>query len=238
MFLQGAYKFVVGYIEIQAEGYFVERFLNLCLNRKIEIWDVKRKYDGVIELKINNYDINNIYEIADNTKTNITIVKKNGIPHIASLYKKRKVFILICILALTSMYLASQRIWQIDITGNYSFPKSEIEKEIELENIRIGMLKKDIDFDSIKNEIYLRRKDILWLGLDISGVKLNVEVIERTDPDENYLHGKPCDIVSNKDGIITKIFVREGTKVKNVGDTVMKGDILVSRNNKIRLFRR
>lgn len=228
MFLQKTFQYTMGYLELKIEGYFVERFVNLCLNRNIEIWDVNRKYDGMIELKINRNDFKKIDEIVSVTKTKVTILKKVGVPHLVSLYRKRKLFVLICILCATFIYLASMRVWQIEIMGDYSIPQSEIERELNTENVKVGMLKNDLDFDTVKRNIYLRRSDILWIGFDIKGVKLSVEVLERTDPKQDLLYGKPCDIVSNKDGIISKIFVREGTKLKSVGDVVMKGEVLVS----------
>ncbi|MBQ9279840.1 MAG: sporulation protein YqfD [Clostridia bacterium] len=230
MFLQNTYRFTVGYVEIQVEGYFVERFLNLCLNRNIEVWDINRKYDGIIILKLHHYDLEKINEIAEVTKTEVKILKKNGVPHIANLYSKRKIFLMISILVMILIYLASQRIWQIAIIGDFSFPLEEIENELLMEKVKVGMHKDDLDFDSIKNRIYVRRSDILWMGFEINGVKLTVEVLERTDPPKDALTGKPCDIISDKDGIIAKIFVREGTKLKNVGDVVVKGETLVSRS--------
>lgn len=228
MFLQKTYKFAVGYIEIQIEGYFVERFINLCLNRNIEIWDVKKKYDGIMTLKIKEIDHKKIDEIAAITRSKVTVIKSVGVPHIAKTYNKRKIFILVCAIALVFIYLCSLRIWQIDITGDFSIPIEEIEKELEIENVHIGMKKNDLDFDTIKSNIYMRRNDILWMGFSIKGVKAVVEVVERSKIVEDVLKDKPCDIVADRDGVIEKINVRDGMKAKNVGDVIFKGDILVS----------
>lgn len=228
MFLQKTYQYTIGYIELMIEGYFVERFVNLCLNRNIEIWDVKRKQDGIIELKIHKYDFPKIEEIAEITKSKVTIQKEVGVPHVVSLYSKRKLFVFIFVLLILLIYLASQRVWKIQIIGDFSIPVEDIKNELKIENVSVGMLKKDLDFDNIKRNIYLRRSDILWLGFEIKGVKMMVEVLERTAPKEEELKGLPCDIVADKEGIISKIFVKEGTKLKNVGDVVTKGETLVS----------
>ena len=82
MFLQNTYNYAIGYANIQVEGYFTERFMNLCMNRNIQIWDISRKYDGVITLKINSKDLEKVKDIATTTKSNLTILKSDGIPYI------------------------------------------------------------------------------------------------------------------------------------------------------------
>ena len=228
LFLRNTYNFAVGYAKIQIEGYFVERFINLCLNRNIEVWDVCKKYEGVITLKVKLHDLEKLNEIADITRSEVTIIKNAGIPYVASLYSKRKIFFAVSAIALILIYLGSLRIWDIEITGDFSIPIEEIQKELLTENVKVGMKKDDLDFDTIKRNIYMRRSDILWMGFDIKGVKAVIEVLERTEPKKDELKDKPCNIVADKDGVVEKIFVRDGTRVKNVGEVVFKGDMLVS----------
>ena len=43
MFLENTWRYMRGYICIKVEGYFVERFLNLCMLKNIELWNIKKK---------------------------------------------------------------------------------------------------------------------------------------------------------------------------------------------------
>ncbi len=218
----------MGYVEVQVEGYFVERFINLCMNRNIEIWDIKRKHDGIIEFKIRNCDMNKINKIAEVTRSNISIVNEVGIPHLAKKYKKRRIFFIVFFCAILGIYLLSLRIWKIEIVGDFSIPINEIREELIQEDFKIGVAKKNLDFDKIKRNIYIRRNDILWMGFEIKGTKAIVEVTERKLPNVDELDGVPCNIVSDKDGVVEKILVRVGNKMVEKGDVVFKGDILVS----------
>lgn len=228
MFLQNTYNYAIGYIQIQIEGFFVERFINLCMNRNIEVWNINKIYDGIITLKIRGYDWNKIEEIANLTKSKVTILKREGLPQITKRYSNRKIFAVVCLVAVICIYLYSLRIWHIDIEGDFSIPIEEINQLLMDENVYIGMLKKNLDFDEVKTNIYLKRNDILWIGFTIKGTRATVEVLERTLKDKKVLANEPCNIVSDKDGIIEKISVREGTKNAQKGDPVFKGDILVS----------
>lgn len=228
MFLRNTYNYTMGYVEVQVEGYFVERFINLCMNRNIEIWDIKRKHDGIIEFKIRNCDMNKINKIAEVTRSNISIVNEVGIPHLAKKYKKRRIFFIVFFCAILGIYLLSLRIWKIEIVGDFSIPINEIREELIQEDFKIGVAKKNLDFDKIKRNIYIRRNDILWMGFEIKGTKAIVEVTERKLPNVDELDGVPCNIVSDKDGVVEKILVRVGNKMVEKGDVVFKGDILVS----------
>ena len=82
MFLRSTYNYAIGYANIQVEGYFVERFINLCMNRNIEVWDINKLYDGVITLKIKNSDLPRVDELADITRSKVTVIKESGVPYI------------------------------------------------------------------------------------------------------------------------------------------------------------
>ena len=34
--------YICGYIRVSVEGYYIERFINICTNKKIIIWNLKR----------------------------------------------------------------------------------------------------------------------------------------------------------------------------------------------------
>ena len=44
---------LTGVVTIQIEGFFTERFINLCKINNIKIWDIRNIVKGVIRFKIN-----------------------------------------------------------------------------------------------------------------------------------------------------------------------------------------
>lgn len=228
MFLLKTYEFCKGYSEIQIEGYFVERFVNLCSLRGIKIWDIDKKTEGIINLKIYEKDLSKVDELLKITRSQMRIIKKSGIPNITNLYKKRKLFILISLICCAVIYFLGLHIWDIEIIGNEKIATQEIEKLLQEENIKIGRRKDSIDFEKMKSNIYIKRQDVLWIGVTVKGVKATIEILERKNADVDLLEGFPTNIVADRDGVIQKISVREGTKCVEPGDVVCKGDILVS----------
>ena len=42
MFIKIILSYVLGYLKLSVEGYYIERFINICKNNKITIWNLKR----------------------------------------------------------------------------------------------------------------------------------------------------------------------------------------------------
>ena len=43
MFLKVWLNYIIGYVNIKVESYFLERFINICISKKIFLWNIKRK---------------------------------------------------------------------------------------------------------------------------------------------------------------------------------------------------
>ena len=92
MFIKIIFSYILGYLSISVEGYYIERFINICKNNKIAIWNLKRDKDIKLYLRIGIRDFKNVCKVAKKTKCKIKIVNKRGVPFLVHKYKKRKVF--------------------------------------------------------------------------------------------------------------------------------------------------
>ena len=52
MFIKILFNYIIGYLRICVEGYYIERFINICTNNKILIWNLKRDKNIRLYLKI------------------------------------------------------------------------------------------------------------------------------------------------------------------------------------------
>lgn len=80
-------RFIKGYLVIHISGYGAERFLNLCHNRNIFLWDIFYT-DHVYAMKISTGDYKEIAEILTKTGTKAAIQKQCGLPYFLSKIKK------------------------------------------------------------------------------------------------------------------------------------------------------
>ncbi len=221
-------KKMQGFVLIQVEGYFSERFLNLALNQRIVIWDIKKVQDGRIIAKVAPKEFKKLRAIAKITKCRVKILKKRGVPFVLLKYKKRKVFALLVLVTIVAISIYNSYIWKIDIVGDFTIPIEEVKKQLSEENLNVPVKKKDINIDSIKLNMSLKRNDLAWIGVSVKGTKATVEIVEKVIPNIDELNGIPCNIVASKDGIITKIYARDGIACVEKDDLVQKGQILIS----------
>ena len=84
------YMFCAGFVEIKVEGFFIERFLNICRNKNIILQDLQKEKGTYLNVKILKSDFKEIRHIAKKTKCKVKIEKKSGIPFFVNRYRKRK----------------------------------------------------------------------------------------------------------------------------------------------------
>ena len=105
--------------------------------------------------------------------------------------------------------------------------QKEILEIIKNEGVEVGKYKNKIDVQSLINKIRIAREDVAWVGMEIKGTNLIIEVVEADKKPDIIDESDFCNIVAIKDGIVTKVEAQNGTPVVKVGDMVKKGDILV-----------
>jgi len=221
-------NYIVGYVNIKVESYFLERFINICISKKIFLWNIKRKKSTILYANISIKDYKRLKEITKKTKSRVKIESKKGLPFLIYKYRKRKIFLGLFVLILIGLIATSNFIWNIEITGNIEISKEDIMQVLNENGLKVGVSKNKIDKNLLINKIRLQRDDIAWIGISMKGTNAIVEIKETDKAPEIINENEYCNIISNKNASITKINVQNGTAAVNIGDIVKVGDILVS----------
>lgn len=227
MIIRLIYMFFAGYVYVSAEGFFIERFINICKNKKILLEDLHMENSAYIKFKILKSDFKELKDIARTAKCKIKIEKKKGIPFLINRYRKRKIFAVAIFAIAIFIFILTKFIWNIEVQGNENVSKEEILNVVKEYGIEIGALKNNLDTEKISNLILLQRDDLTWIGISIQGTNAIITVKEAIPKPEIIDKTEVCDIVASKDAVISKIVVQNGTARVNVGDEVKKGDLLV-----------
>lgn len=221
-------NYIIGYYNVQIDGFYIEKFINICMKENIFLWGIKRKKSSIILAKIGMEDYKLAKEIASKNQTIIEVKSRVGIKFSIEKYKNRKAFFITVAVMCIFIYSLSKFVWKIEITGTQNISEEEILSEIKENGIRVGTLKSKIDTDKIVNDIRLKRDDIAWIGIEISGTKVNVKIVEATKKPEIIDENEYTNIVATKDGEIQKVVAQNGTVMCKKGDKVKKGDILIA----------
>ncbi len=209
-------KYAFGYVKISVEGYYIERFINTCISRSVLLWNVKREKLTYMHANVGIKEYKMLKQIAKKTNCKIKIEGKKGVPFIMNRYRKRKIFFILLIVIILSMYGTSKFVWNIEIEGTNNIPKEEIITALEQNGLKIGTMKRKIDTQEIINKIRLERDDIAWMNIDLRGTNIIVKIVETTKKPEIVKQDEYCNIVSNKKGQITKITATSGTTLVKV----------------------
>lgn len=221
-------SYIFGYVRITIEGYYIERFINICINNKILIWNIKREKEGVkLFLNVGINDFKRLIQVSKKTKCKIKINKKTGMPFLLNKYRKRKIFALFLVIVIIAIMISSNYIWNIEIKVEDNQELIGIDADIQEAGLTLGKLKSKVYTTDIIRQIRLKRDDISWIGIELKGTNAIVKIVKAKEAPEIIDENDYTNIVANKSGIITKIVAQNGTAKVKIGDTVEKGMILI-----------
>jgi len=216
MLFKWLYIYFLGSVDIIVQGFFIERFINICKTQNIVLWSSKVEGGTILTAKISKSDFKKIRHIAKKTYCKVSIDSKDGLPFLLKRYKKRKIFAIAMFVIAIFCVVITRFIWNIDISGNEKLSKEEVLSDLAENGIYIGKMKMNLNLDEIKNAIQLKRDELSWIGIDIKGTNVIVTVEEAIEEPEIIDEENPSNIIADKSGTISKMIVRSGTARKNV----------------------
>lgn len=228
MQLTRLFYFLRGYLVITVSGRYPERFLNVCAGRRIFIWNVFSHSDHLLKCCISIRGFHLLPPIAKKTGVRIKIIEKRGLPILLNRAKKRKLFIAGLLLCLLLTIFINQFVWKIEVKGCDSLSATYIEENLAECGLKIGTFRPFLDEKKIQTKMLLAVPELSWLWVDKNGSKVNVEIKERVLPPAIFDPNDFCHLIAAKDGVIDSMIIKSGNPTVAPGDTVRKGDLLVS----------
>ena len=226
--MTGLLKYIRGYVRIKVWGFSPERFINLCGNKDILLWDIVKDGDAY-DMYISLQSFYRLRPIVRKTGTRVVILQRYGLPFLLPFLFRRKVFFAGLFLAVAFWMLSSLFIWDIEISGNYRITEDSFRTFLTSYDVKVGMRKSELDIEAMEKEIRKRFSQITWTSAKLSGTKLFIEVKENDAPilAEESVQGSASNLVAEFDGKITAMIVRCGIPKAAIGDEVTKGTVLV-----------
>jgi similar to stage IV sporulation protein len=218
---------ITGYVVVIVEGFFLEKFTNLCANNNISFWNLSRIGNSKMRIETNIKDFKKMRKQAKKCGCRISLSEKRGLPFLLFRYRKRKWFAAGVAFFFIIVWVLSSIVWTIDIQGNKLIDTSLIISDLEKVGLKKGTFKRNINKVDLAYKMMLKRDDISFIGIDIEGTKAKVKIVEKVKVPDVIPKDEPCDIVADKTGIISRMEVLAGEKLVKIGDTVSKGQLLI-----------
>lgn len=220
-------SYLSGYVEILVRGPQIEKFINLATSSGLFLWDIRRLGQEVIKVKMRAHGFARTREMARKTGCKIKIHHKRGWPFFQRKLIRRKVFIIgFACFILFLCYLSSLVLF-IKVEGFKGNEREKLLNSLHRLGIKPGISRGYLleRKRMIEREMMLETPEAVWLGINLRGIVAEVKVIRRkTAPAPSGA----CDIIASHEGIVTKVAVIRGVPVIKEGDTVARGDLLIS----------
>lgn len=221
-------QYLKGYLKITIKGNYVERFLNMCRAHHIFIWKIEAN-EHDFSCCIFPKDFSLMIPFAKKTGITIKVTEKKGFPFHINFLKKKIIFLSCIITCLIMLQIVTNYVWAIEFIGNQQISSDELKDFIEQENIHYGMKKANIDCEAEEKHLREMFKQITWTSVYFQGTKLFIEIKENDMQSVSLKNtSKGSDLVSTQEGVITSIITRNGIPKVKAGDSVEKGQVLVT----------
>ena len=230
-------QYIRGYVTIKVWGYSTERLLNLCGNHDILVWDIVNHGDyDTMNISVQGFFA--LKPLLKKTGTKASVLKRYGLPFFASKMGRRKIFVAGFICCMLFWMMTAGFIWNIRIEGNYVLTEDILLDYLEEKGVHVAMKKSRLQIEEVEKALREDYDVITWTSVQVQGTTLviyikenempNYEQSSQPDGAETISETKGMDLIATKSGTVSYIITRSGVPQVALGDTVEKGDVLVS----------
>lgn len=199
--------------------------INLLRIRQISVYKIKSE-NGFCLFSVGGADAEKVKEILQERGKDFRIVK-------SSFYKDR-IRLLIekaGILAAIAVWIVLAVVWselltEIRVSGCEKIEEEEIRQAV-LKEIPLPTWKKEVDRKQTERSL-IAMDGVANASVQITGNVMQIHILEELEKPKPIDYSEKKDVISAYDGVITGILVFSGEAQKKVGDTVKKGDVLIS----------
>lgn len=188
-----------------------------------------RMIDAVtVYLQVPYSEVRQVRAAAEKRGSDLRVCRPFGLrPKLLQLGKRYALLVslIMCgaVLAVSNLF-----VWRIDVTGNETVPTGEIIRAVSEAGGGIGSFWPLFDSEQMRTEMLLQLENVQWVGINYRTGAIEVVVRERTEIPEIVDNDAPIHIVAAKAGVIMDIAAKQGQTRAAAGDTVEKGQVLIS----------
>lgn len=158
-----------------------------------------------------------------------TPIGERGFPFLIKRALRRPGFCVGAFLGLLLFILSSLVVWRVEVVGNETLGDGEIVSFLEEVGVGVGAFAPSIDGAKAKTALLLRYPELSFVSLYVRGTTVSVKVREsEKKPPSSEIETGFANQVAAFDAVIERISVKAGRGAVSVGETVKKGDLLIS----------
>ncbi|MDO5560320.1 MAG: sporulation protein YqfD [Oscillospiraceae bacterium] len=214
-------------IYFRARGSKLMRFVNavresavICVGQRLR----NEEYTGQIFL----YDLEHLKSLAKEFGIELFLDAKSGQMFKVLKYRMRYGILLGFIFFVFFSFYFSNTVVKIEVSGNNRLSTSQVLSVLEETGIRKGVFIPSLDLGKCEQDLKLMLNNTGWAGVRKQGGRIIVDIHEIDDTPTTVKKNMPCNIVAGRDAVIMSIEAAAGQKILKPGDSVTKGEVIIS----------
>lgn len=226
--LTGLVNRLRGQVRVRAECAFPERVLNLCGAQDLAFWDLKWESPTAFTCRLSRRDWRKLREAGKKLDCEFSVVGQEGAPYFLLRFRHRQALLIGLLGCALALFLGSFFIWDFQVEGNETVPTERILRALEKNGVTRGTFGLSLDGEDIRNHVLLDVPELIWIAVNVSGCRAEVQVRERTPPPVMIDRREPCNLVARRAGLVKKVRTIGGVACVVPGSAVTEGQILIS----------
>lgn len=219
--------FLLGTLRIEVRGGRLAQFLNLCLERGIALWEIRRRPESM-RATLSVPAFRRLRPVARASRSRVRILGKHGLPFGAARARRRPALLAGALACAAFLLWATGHIWtvQVRVTGPQYLDGRAVAAVAAEAGLKRGAWKRRIDLEQVRQHLGRRLPEASWIVIRVQGTRAIIEVVEKAA--ERPVPAPPCvNLVARKAGVIEQVIPFQGEPAVKQGDLVRPGDLLV-----------
>ncbi len=226
--MKRAVNYVRGTVTLTARGLFPERLLNLCAQEGVPCWGVEWTDRCTLRLTTYRRKLPHLERLAQRAGCEISVEGRKGLLDFLGRFRRRYAFLIGLACSILAVCVLSRFVLTIEVTGNETVPTARILSQLRLEGVRPGVYGPGLDRKAVAQRALMELEELSWMSINLYGTRLEVVVREAVPSPEIVEEEGYYDVVAQADGIITQVEPLAGEAAVEEGDTVARGEVLIS----------
>ena len=217
-----------GTVTLLIRGLPVIMVFQLCERERIALYNVQKISYCELRIQTDALSAKRLYRLLRQERFAVKFLHKHGSAALIDHLIHRAVLPAVVIGCLVLVFTATQFVWDVRFEGFSQIDSFEVMEMLENMGLRKGAYLPGLDFLAMEDAIESAFEQTLWTNIEVDGSRVTVRAEERSTAALQKDETGICDLVAKKDGYIENLFVYKGTAMVKKGQTVRKGETLVS----------
>ena len=203
-------RYARGVVRFEIRDGYIERFINLCAQGGVPIWDGRRtggRYTACTTVAGSK----RLVAFAEKAGATLEIRQRQGVPPLLTRYRKRVGLFAGAFILLAALGVLGGFIWQIQVSGLETLTQEEVLTALDGLGVRQGVWRRSIDARDVERQMMIRMSEVAWIAVNLRGSTAYVEVKERVPPPARIDDAVPHNVVASGTWFLVCLGLPEGS---------------------------